>query len=290
MDKLIIEAAINEATTKEQNPQVPYGPEEIAADAVACVRAGASIVHFHARDPATGEQRWIDAGLYAEAMRLIQQECDAVLYPTYSARLPLEERYSHFEALGNETGVTFEMATIDLGAVNMAAFDPTSHQLGRDFVYNNLHGDVMRFFELAKEIGVIYNLGIREPGHLRHALAYREMGLLREPLILKFFFTDNHPYGLPPTVRGLQAYLDMLPPGLPHVWFIQSYGASHTLMQSLAISLGGHVRTGIGDNPRLDGRPVTSVRHVEKFVGIANRFGREIASPADARAMLGLTS
>ena len=288
MDKLIIEAAINEATPKEQNPHIPYGPEEIAADAVACARAGASIVHFHARDPDTGQQRWTDAGLYAEAMLLIEKECDAILYPTYGARLPVDERYSHIEALGKERTVRFEMAAIDLGAVNMAAFDPVSKQLGRDFVYDNPHADVMRFFELAKELDLIYNLGIREPGHLRHALAYREMGLLREPMILKFFFTDNHPYGLPPTAKGLQAYLDMLPPGVPNVWFIQSYGVSHTLMQSLAISLGGHVRTGIGDNARLDGKPLTSVQHVEKFVAIAQLFGREIASPPETRAMLGL--
>ena len=80
----------------------------------------------------------------------------------------------------------------------------------------------------------------------------------------------------------------MLPPDVPNVWFIQSYGVSHTLMQSLAISLGGHVRTGIGDNARLDGKSLTSVQHVEKFVAIAQLFGREIASPPEARAMLGL--
>ena len=288
MQKLIIEVAINEATSKDVNPNIPYGPEEIAADAIECARAGASIIHFHARDPETGEQRWTDAGLYAEAMRLIEKESDAILYPTYAARLPVEERYSHIEALGHESSVRFEMGTIDLGAVNMAAFDPVTKTLGRELVYSNLHSDVMRFLELAKELDIIYNLGIREPGHLRHALAYREMGLLREPLILKFFFTDRHPYGLPPTVRGLQAYLDMIPEDLPHQWFIQSYGESHTLMQTLAITLGGHVRTGIGDNAKFNGRTGTSAQQVEAFVGIAERFGREVAGPADARAMLGL--
>lgn len=287
MERLIIEAAINEAVSKEQNPNAPYGPEEIAADAIACAKAGASIVHFHARDPVTGEQRWTDAGLYAQAMLLIQRECDAILYPTYSARLPVSERYRHVEALGRERAVRFEMGTIDLGAVNMASYDQVARRSGPEYVYNNLHSDVVQFLELAKEIGIIYNLGIREPGHLRHALAYHQMGLVREPLILKFFFTDNHPYGLPPTVRGLQAYLDMIPEGVPHVWFIQSYGPSHVMMESLAIAMGGHVRTGIGDNPRLDGRQMTSAEQVERFVGIARRLGREVATPAEARKMLG---
>ncbi len=286
--KLIIEAAINEAVTKEQNHNAPYGPEEIAADAIECARAGASIVHFHARDPATGDQRWTDHALYAQAMTLIQRDCDAILYPTYAARLPVGERYQHVEALGRERAVRFEMGTIDLGAVNMASFDPLTRTLGRDFVYDNSHAAVLRFLEIAKETGIIYNLGIREPGHLRHALAYHQMGLLREPLILKLFFTDHHPYGLPPTVKGLQAYIDMIPADLPHVWFIQSYGPSHTMMQGLAISLGGHVRTGIGDNPRLDGRQMTSAQQVEKFAGIARRLGREVASPAEARRLLGV--
>jgi 3-keto-5-aminohexanoate cleavage enzyme len=171
----------------------------------------------------------------------------------------------------------------------MASFDPVSKRLGPDFVYDNSHAAVLNFLALAKEIGIVYNIGVREPGHLRHALAYHQIGLLREPLILKFFFTDNHPYGLPPTVKGLQAYLDMIPAGLPQQWFIQSYGPSHTMMQGLAIALGGHVRTGIGDNPRLDGRQMTSAQQVEKFVTIAKKLGREIASPTEARKMLGIT-
>ena len=54
MKKLIIEAAVNEAASKEINAHIPYGPDEIAADAIACTKAGASIVHFHARDPESG--------------------------------------------------------------------------------------------------------------------------------------------------------------------------------------------------------------------------------------------
>ncbi|MBI3743790.1 MAG: 3-keto-5-aminohexanoate cleavage protein [Chloroflexi bacterium] len=288
MQKLIIEAAINEATSKDLNPNIPYGPEEIARDAVECAKAGASIIHFHARDPQSGDQRWIDADLYAESYRLIQRECAAILYPTYSASLPMKERHSHVAALGRDKSVRFEMATIDLGAVNMASFDPKTKQWGRDFVYNNPHSEVMEFFRMAKDLDISYNLGIREPGHLRHALAYYEMGILREPLNIKFFFTDKHPYGLPPTVRGLQAYLEMLPPGLPHAWFIQSYGETHALMEALAITMGGHVRTGIGDNARMDGKAVTSAKQVERFATISRKFGREVATPAEARMMLGI--
>ena len=64
MQKMMIEVALNELATREENPNVPYGPDEIARDAIACAKAGASILHFHARDPKTGEQRWTDTQLY----------------------------------------------------------------------------------------------------------------------------------------------------------------------------------------------------------------------------------
>jgi 3-keto-5-aminohexanoate cleavage enzyme len=60
MDPLIIEAAINELTQRGENPNVPLSVDEVVADALTCAVAGASIVHFHARDPVTGEQRWLD--------------------------------------------------------------------------------------------------------------------------------------------------------------------------------------------------------------------------------------
>ena len=72
--------------TKDENPNVPYGPEEIARDAVACARAGASIIHFHARDPETGAQLWHGFEAYTEAIRQIRSECDAIDLPDLSAR------------------------------------------------------------------------------------------------------------------------------------------------------------------------------------------------------------
>ena len=68
MRKLMIEAAINELASKEQNPNVPYGPEEVARDAIACAKAGATIVHFHARDADTGE--WIETQTLVAPQRM----------------------------------------------------------------------------------------------------------------------------------------------------------------------------------------------------------------------------
>ena len=76
MDKVIIEASINESVTRAQHPGVPITPEEIADQAIACARAGASIIHFHARDRQTGADVWTSFETYADAYRLIQKASD----------------------------------------------------------------------------------------------------------------------------------------------------------------------------------------------------------------------
>ena len=78
MNKVMIEAAINESVTREQHPGVPITPEEIADQAIACARAGASIIHFHARDRQSGADAWTSFETYAEAYRLIQKESDVL--------------------------------------------------------------------------------------------------------------------------------------------------------------------------------------------------------------------
>ena len=79
---LMIEAAINESVSKELNPHVPYGLDEVVQAAVECSQAGASIIHFHPRQAITGSQYWTDTEFYRDAFALIRRETDAILYPT----------------------------------------------------------------------------------------------------------------------------------------------------------------------------------------------------------------
>src|SRR5437870_3067704 len=103
MQKLIIEAAINEQASKRDNPNVPYSPEECARDALACADAGAAIIHFHARDAQTGEMQHPGTALYAEAMRLIRGERpNLMVYPTYGYSPTPEARFSHVKALAED--------------------------------------------------------------------------------------------------------------------------------------------------------------------------------------------
>ena len=92
-----------------------------------------------------------------------------------------------------------------------------------------------------------------------------------------------------PDARGLLSYLEMLPKGLTCHWFTTSVGACHRPVSMLAAAMGGHIRTGLGDNPRLDGGQPSNPDLVRMAVEMARMAGREVATPTDARAMMGLT-
>jgi 3-keto-5-aminohexanoate cleavage enzyme len=290
MDKLIIKVALNEWVMKEVNPHTPYSPEEIAVDIVRCAKAGASLFHFHARDPKTGAQRRADARLFAEAFRLAQAECDGIIVPGYEGPKPMEERFSHWIALAQDPSVRFEMGVFDVGQFNLTTYEEL-RTLSRSQLetFNNTHGEMKWCLDFAKRLDFRYTLGLREPGHLRSVLAYHEYGWTPAPLLLKFYMSEKHPYGLPPTARGLQMYIDMIPDSVPHLWFTEIKGPHvHVPLSSVAIAMGGHVRTGLGDNWVLNDRPVSNLELVETFANLAERCGRGVATPAEARRMMGV--
>ena len=230
MDKLMIEAAINELSTKEQNPHVPYGPEEVARD---------------------------DIGL-------IRKECDAILYPTYPGRPPREQRIGHVLALAGDPQVRLELATLDVGSTNR----PVGYQ-GRACSGRYLcqqHDELVYFLRELRARGVACSLGVRDVGHMRHVAAYREMGLAPDPLAIKIFLSDTDAHGPYPDARGLMMYLDMVPKGAVCHWFTAE------------------------DNPRLDGKTYANAEQVEIAVQMAHQAGREVATPAEARRMLGMAA
>ena len=179
MDKLIIEVAMNEMTSKAQNPRVPYGPAEVAADAAECAAAGASVLHFHAREPETGEQEWTGLERYREGVRLIR-ECgvssDVVFYPTYKGLT--ETSLAHVAALAADDEARLAMAALDVGAVNLNRFDPVAGVFdnagySKAFSYEGM----TYFYELCRENGLRPYNGCAEPGHIRHVLTFMQLGL-----------------------------------------------------------------------------------------------------------------
>src|SRR2546423_1264437 len=115
-DAVIVEVGLNEAASRAQNPNVAYSPSECAQDARRCTEAGAAVVHWHARDPVTGDQRLGDVALSAAALDEMR-DGDVLAYPSYPVDIPAEQRLDHVWALGANNGL--EIAPVDIGSVSV---------------------------------------------------------------------------------------------------------------------------------------------------------------------------
>ena len=289
-EPLIIEAAINGATTKERNANVPRTPAEIAEHGLSCLAAGAAIVHNHNDEPVLGGPDGVHApGPYIEAWRAILAERpDALLYPTMAGAGPhtsFEERYAHIPAL-HAAGV-LRIGLVDPGSVNSA---PT----GRDglpagsLTYLNPASDARAMFETCARLGLGPSISCFEPGFVRVAARFARAGRMPRGALVKFYFGGEAlNFGLPPTEKALDAYLELIEgTGLPWLVAVQGGDVAGSGMARLAIERGGHVRVGLEDYN--GSNQPTNVELVEEVVTIARTAGRSIATCEDAAAILGL--
>jgi uncharacterized protein (DUF849 family) len=286
---VIIEAAINGATTKAVNPNVPKTAEEIAADALATLDAGAAIIHAHC-DPVGGPDDEV-AERYLEAFRPVWRERpDALLYPTIN-----------FGAGGLSFGHLAPLAAD--GKLRIGLLDPGSVNLGRlgddglpsgAFVYANSFDTIKEVFALHEELGLGPSLAIYEPGFLYTTLLYAKQGKLPAGTMAKFYLSTERglmgaPFGLPPTAAGLEAYLDLLG-DTPIPWAVSVVGGDlgRSDVAKLAIERGGHLHLGLefygGD------RQPTNAQLVEEAVALVESCGRTVATSAEAAEILGLPS
>ncbi len=290
MEDLIIECSLNEQVTKSENPHVPISVDEVIADGLAAAAAGASILHFHARDEATGALLHPGTEVYRQILRGIRREnSDVILYPTYGTSPTPEERFAHLAILAADPDCRLDFATIDPGAVNYADYDPKTKQVGWDYVLSVTHTEVQHFFALAKRHGIQFSFTVREPGQIRHVLAYRDMGLVHDPLFFKITMSEKHAWGVPPSVQGIRLLTEgIIPADVSYRWMLFVEGGSRNFVQlcRYAVEIGGHVRVGVGDSPRYAGRVLTNAEQVAEIVAMAGEAGRGVATPFAVRAML----
>ena len=242
MAKVMIESAINGNAVKNLNPNIPYSPEEIANDAIATCQAGAALIHFHVRNPDTGA--WVqDLPYYAEVYKRTRQKCNPLLWPTFPFGNDPAVRFQHFYDLAKDPETKPDLGAGDMGSVNLVSYDPVTKNLGEgSFVYQNNYDTIKYFLEGSNKLGLRPTLQIFDASFLRAALIFLEKGVLTEPLLLKFYFGGPElPFGLPPSLKSLEAYLDMLK-GVRCNWFGATLGGDNLPMVPQIVSLGGHVR------------------------------------------------
>ena len=295
MTAVIIEAAINGVANKARNPHVPCEPAEIAADALACLAAGAAIVHNHIDQ--FGSPGPEAAERYLEGWRpVLAQRPDAMLYPTVGFGPEVVARYAHVPILAEQGAI--RMSLFDSGSVNLGALgDDGLPGGGFDFVYANSFGDVRHMAALCERHRLGPSVAVFEPGFLRTVLAYWRAGRLPRGTFVKFYFGGDFDYlggatrgvsfGLPPTPTALAAYLELLG-DCPVPWAVAVIGGDviESGMARLALERGGHLRVGLEDYA--GARQPRNVELVEEAAALGRRVGRQVAETARTAAILGL--
>lgn len=274
--KLIINVALTGIVpTKAQNPNVPISPEEIIADAKRCRDAGASIIHIHARDK-SGNPAY-DSQIYQDIVQEIRSfDSDLIVCVTTSGRVFRDIEHRSACLASNP-----DMASLTLGSMNF----PDQASINEP---ETIKGLAIKMRD-HRPTRIVPEMEFFEPGMINFAKYLITKGILIPPfycnILLGSLGTANAtPYTLVSMVQELPNQT---------VWSATGIGRYQAFVENLAIAMGGHVRTGLEDNLFYDVAkhcPASNPGLVDRVVQAATGMGRGIATPAEARAVIGLTS
>ena len=260
--------------TKTDNPHLPVTPDEIATDAARCVSAGASIVHLHARDEdgVPTHRREV----YADLVAKVKEQCGDVIVCVSTSGRRVSEFEQRAEVLDLAGDLAPDLASLTLGSLNF----PKQASL-------NDPAMIERLAERMRERGIVPELEVFDLGMVDYARYLLERGVLEPPLIFNILLGNLGT--LAATPFNLATLVQSLPTGA--AWATAGIGRFQLPLNALGVVTGGNVRVGLEDNLWLDAektQPADNLSLVERVVGIAGAIGREIAAPAQARALLGL--
>jgi uncharacterized protein (DUF849 family) len=292
MDPVVIEVAVNGVTRKERNPAVPVEPDEVAADTVRCLDAGATVVHTHPHSFGDGSSPEVTAEKYASAYRtIVAERPGAILYPTMSGGPSVADRWDHHRMLAEEGLI--RCGCLDPGSTNLSSFGADGLPTATDFVYTNSPNEIRYMMAGCADLKIGPSFAIYEPAFLRMVLGFYAGGTLAPGALVKFYFSGDTGYlapGLPtfsapPIPEALALYRAMLADAdLP--WAVTVLGGDiiDTPVARLALEQGGHIRVGIEDHADAE----SNVACVQRAVDLAESVGREIATLAEAADLLRL--
>lgn len=272
---VIINAALTGMVpTKSDSPHLPVTVEEIVADCEAVQEAGATIVHLHPRDEHGTPSN--DPALYRRLIAAVRERCpDLLISATCSGRLRprLEDRAL---PLSFEGILKPDLASLTCGSLNFprqaSVTDPEM---------------ICALAQRMREAGIKPEIEVFEPGMIHTAKYLTKSGVLAEPLYVNILLGNLGT--CPAGALELGYMLASLPPDA--VWSAAGLGRHQLPVNTLALALGGHVRVGLEDALHYDWETrllATNRQLVERVVRVAAELGRRPATPAQARAMLGL--
>jgi uncharacterized protein (DUF849 family) len=302
MEKLILTTALTGAiTVPTQTPHLPYTIEGIANDGIACAKAGATNIHIHARNPENGSPS-SDPEIVRQIAARIKEGCDAVICITTGGGMGMipQDRLRGVSVCQPELG-TFNLGTMNFSMHPVARryklqdwkFDWEFDYVDgtKDFIFRNTFGDMEVYASTMKEKNVKPEFEAYDVGHLNNLKFMEKSGLVEPPYWIQFVLGVLG--GLEATPEALMTMLqtaDRLIGPENYRWSVIGVGYPMEFnMAAMGIILGGHVRVGLEDNIFVRrGELATNVSLVEKVKRIASEFEREIATPDEAREILGL--
>lgn len=284
MDKLIITAAVSGSlTTRQNSPYVPYTPREIADEAVRAWEAGAAVVHIHVRE--SDGRASADPRLFAETIGYIKEKCDLIINTTTGGGQA--QGISSEDRLAVVPACKPDLASLDVGAHILGRYDPEKRKWMPDKIVGHTFSELQHYAEVMRENGTKPEIEVSDVASIHAASLLLETGALDLPPQFGLVM-GMAGQRMPATVRTLLFLVESLPPG--STWSAIGIGKNEFTLGAAAVSMGGHVRVGLEDNVFLSRGVLakSNAELVEKMVRIACDMGREVASPSEAREILGL--
>lgn len=289
--KVIISCAVTgSADTPGRNPAVPVTPEQIASSALDAAKAGAAIVHIHVRDPQTTKPS-MDIAHYREVVERIRASGSDVLINLTTGP---GARFTHDENDPSKPGPSSvlkspeqrvrhvvelkpDICSLDMGSLNMG-----------DRVFVNTPSHLQKMAETIKDAGVMPELEVFETGHLLLAKNFIDKGYVKPPGMFQICLGIS--WGQPATPEAMTYMRNLLPPEAP--WFAFGISLHQFPMVAQTVLLGGHPRVGLEDNIYLEKGKLapSNAALVEKAAKIVEVLGDTVATPREARQILGLVA
>lgn len=303
MEKLIITAALTgNITLPTQTPYLPLTPQEIIDEAVAAANAGAASVHIHGRDPKTAKPT-TEPVVYREIATGIKARSNVIVCVTTggTADMTPAQRAQVVPALKPE------LATFNMGSINFSIHPiaeryrdedykfPWEREFAvgtKDFIFRNTFGDIEKLCQMMEENNTKPEFEIYDVGHLYNLSFLTRKNIIKLPIWLQFVTGILGGIGSAlEDLMYLKQTADRLIGANNYVWSVIGAGYPAEInLATLATIMGGHARVGFEDNIFIEKRVLakSNAELVEKVVRIARELGREIATPDEARKILGL--
>jgi uncharacterized protein (DUF849 family) len=296
---VIVTCAITGAIhTPSMSPYLPITPAQIAGEAIAAARAGAAIVHLHARDPIDGRPTG-DVAVFRECLSVVRAACDVVINITTGGG----QNMSVDDRLACALDCRPEMCSLNLGSMNFGLYPALSRrttfehewerpylEASRSHIFRNTFADIEQILRRLGEHGTRFEFECYDVGHLYTLAHYLDRGLVAPPLLVQFIFGILGGIGAEAeNVLHMRAVARRLF-GDDLEWSVLAAGRHQLEFATIGALCGSNVRVGLEDSLYLSkGRLATSnAEQVEKMGRILNELSRTIATPDEARHRLAL--